>query len=144
LSRQSSIQEKGCEMNQTEVENSLPDSSAIHAALAAEEELIPSSGFLVSVMDRVQEESHRPAPIPFPWKRAIPGIILSGGVFGWGTVELVQQAMPAMRAFTIGQLQIAMPASRPLEAAGWVALAGAVSLVSWILSRRLAGESSLL
>ena len=42
--------------------------------LAAEEELVPSSGFLSSVMECVQEEAATPAPIPFPWKRVVLGV----------------------------------------------------------------------
>jgi len=52
--------------------------------LATEEELIPSSGFAASVMERIREETAAPRPIPFPWKQAVPGIVLAVGVFGWG------------------------------------------------------------
>ena len=44
--------------------------------LSAEDDLVPSSGFVGSVMDRVRLEASAPAPIPFPWKRAIPGLLL--------------------------------------------------------------------
>jgi hypothetical protein len=37
--------------------------------------------------------------------------------------------------------QIYAAAERPFEEAGWVVLALAVSLASWLLSRRLAGQS---
>lgn len=37
--------------------------------------LLPSSGFAASVMDAIQQQATAPAPIPFPWKRALPGII---------------------------------------------------------------------
>lgn len=44
-------------------------------ALAAEaDDLLPSSGFAESVMAAVQAEAADPAPIPFPWKRAAPGL----------------------------------------------------------------------
>ena len=55
--------------------------------LATEEDLVPSSGFAASVMDRIREETTAPPPIPFPWKRAVPGIVLAAGEFGWGAVE---------------------------------------------------------
>jgi hypothetical protein len=35
--------------------------------------LVPSSGFAASVMDAIHQEMSVPAPISFPWKRAIPG-----------------------------------------------------------------------
>jgi hypothetical protein len=42
--------------------------------LAHEDALVPSSGFAASVMDAIQEQAAVPAPIPFPWKLALPGI----------------------------------------------------------------------
>ncbi|MGO8719598.1 MAG: hypothetical protein ACLQMO_10305 [Acidobacteriaceae bacterium] len=41
------------------------------------EEIVPSSGFVASVMQAVREEAAAPAPIPFPWKWALPGLIVS-------------------------------------------------------------------
>lgn len=129
-------------MNQTKIENTQTPLSSIDSILASEEELIPSSGFLASVMDRVHNEARTPAPIPFPWKRAVPGVVLAVGVFGWAAVEFVRQAIPVMRTFSFGQAPISMPVSRPVEEAAWVALALVLSLLSWLLSRRLAGQSS--
>lgn len=43
--------------------------------LASEEEIRPSSGFVASVMDSVRHEATAPPPLPFPWKRALPGIL---------------------------------------------------------------------
>jgi len=42
--------------------------------LTAEEEIVPSAGFAQAVMDSVRRETSR--PIPFPWKRALPGLLL--------------------------------------------------------------------
>jgi hypothetical protein len=36
--------------------------------------LVPSSGFAASVMDAITAQSAAPAPIPFPWKLALPGL----------------------------------------------------------------------
>jgi hypothetical protein len=66
----------------------------IDRILAADQALVPSSGFLASVMDRVREEAAAPPPIPFPWKRALPGMALVAGVFGWCTFELMRHAVP--------------------------------------------------
>ncbi|MGP8225361.1 MAG: hypothetical protein ACLQGT_04330 [Terracidiphilus sp.] len=131
-------------MNRNQMNNSDMDPGKIDRILATEEELIPSSGFLASVMERVHEEARMPAPLPFPWKRAIPGIVLAAGVFGWGAFEFVRQALPAAREITFTQPHISISIGRPLEQAGWVAMALAVSLVSWLLARRLAGQSGLL
>jgi hypothetical protein len=112
--------------------------------LASEEAIVPSSGFLAAVMERVQDEARTPAPIPFPWKRAVPGILLAAVVFGWGGVELVRMGVSTLKeiSFTAPRLSSAM--AQPLEQAGWVALALGVSLASWLLARRLAGQSGLL
>jgi len=50
--------------------------NSIDRILASEEPLIPSLGFLDSVMERVREEAAAPPPIPFPWKRALPAFFL--------------------------------------------------------------------
>jgi hypothetical protein len=130
------------------------DSSArietrIDHILATEDALVPSSGFLASVMERVQQEAAAPPPIPFPWKRAIPGILLTAGVFGWGTFELIRTSGPAPGPFVLNWLALAPPHLSPavvasVQSAGWVALALGASLVSWLFSRRLAGRGGLL
>jgi hypothetical protein len=112
--------------------------------LATEEELIPSSGFLSSVMESVQEQAAAPPPIAFPWKRAIPGILLTSGVFGWGAVELVRLAPPLLRSLAFSSTHLSAAAVVSLENAAWVALALGTSLASWLFARRLAGGGGLL
>jgi len=128
-------------MNPNKIEISQTDSTAIDNFLANEDELIPSSGFLASVMERVQDESRAPAPIPFPWRRAVPGILLAAGVFGWGAYEFIRQGIPAVGSIALTPPHLSAALEGPLKQAGWVALALAVSLVSWLLSHRLAGHS---
>ena len=118
--------------------------SRIEEILASDEEIVPSSGFLGTVMERVHEEASAPPPIPFPWKRALPGLALVAGVFGWMGVELVRAGIPAMKQGLPATVQIPPGLVQPLEQAGWVALALAVSLASWLLARRLAGRAELL
>jgi hypothetical protein len=112
--------------------------------LVAEEELLPSSGFLASVMERVQEEAAAPAPIPFPWKRAIPGFLVAMIVLGGGAVELVRLSLSAVREISLAPPRLPAAVIQPVQGAGWVALALGASLLSWVLSRRLAGRSGLL
>ena len=104
--------------------------------LGAEEELVPSSGFLGSVMERVREEAAAPAPLPFPWKRALPGFLVAAVVFGWTGVEFARSIGPAMAVMKLPQIHVTAVSMRPLEQAGWVAAALAASLLSWIVSRR--------
>jgi hypothetical protein len=131
-------------MDGHEKENEATELTELDAILANEEELVPSSGFLTAVMERVEDEARMPAPIPFPWKRAVPGVILTAGVFGWGAVELVRQGVPAMKAHPITLPHVSFAITLPIEQAGWVALALGISLASWLLARRIVGRSDLL
>lgn len=51
--------------------------------LSAEEEIIPSLGFVSPVMDAVRHDAGAPRPIPFPWKRALPGLCAAGLAVAW-------------------------------------------------------------
>jgi hypothetical protein len=121
-----------------------PPLAQIDHILSNEEDLVPSSGFLASVMERVHEQAAAPVPILFPWKRAIPGILLAAAVLGWGAAVLVRSALPALRTLSLAAPHLPTTLTLPLEDAGWVALALAISLLSTLLSRRLAGRSGLL
>jgi hypothetical protein len=52
--------------------------------------------------------------------------------------------LPAASEFALTTPHISVAMERPLEQAGWIALALGVSLFSWLLSKRLAGRSGLL
>jgi hypothetical protein len=47
--------------------------------ILSEEEIMPSSGFVNSVMTAVRKEVQEPQAIPFPWKRAVP-LFVAGGI----------------------------------------------------------------
>jgi hypothetical protein len=112
--------------------------------LAGEPELVPSSGFLASVMDRVTEEATIPPPIPFPWKRAIPGMILALGVLCWGGFEVVRYLIQGATLHSLRSISIPMHFPAKADQAMWTAVACAVSLASWLLARRIAGRSGLI
>jgi hypothetical protein len=117
--------------------------------LATEEKLIPSSGFMASVMERVRQDAAPPPPIPFPWMWTVAGILLVGGVLGWGAFEIFRPDGLAVSLPTLNSLAFTLPRIPaafvgPVENAGWVALAGSVSLLCWLFSRRLAGSDGLL
>jgi hypothetical protein len=131
-------------MNQAKIDRSAMLDAKIEAILAGEEELIPSSGFLASVMERVQEEAVAPPPIPFPWKQAIPGILATTGVLAWGAVKLFRQGLPALNSPMLPLPHLPAALVVPVEQTGWVALALGVTLLSWLFSRRLAGRGGLL
>jgi hypothetical protein len=122
--------------------------------LATEEELMPTSGFQASVMDRVRQEAALPAPMPFPWMKAILVILVASGAVSWGAVELAHQGLPGLGLTGLNQIgqswltifpqHLSADLVRSLELAGWVALALGTSLASWLFSRRLAGRGGLL
>jgi hypothetical protein len=116
----------------------------IDRILADEEALLPSSGFVGAVMERIREEAAAPQPIPFPWKRALLGAVAACVGLGWGVVELIRLAIAAAHDHQPVALQIPSTLLQPMESLGWAALALVVSLASWKLSRRMGGESQLL
>lgn len=114
--------------------------------LSNEEEIAPLSGFTASVMEAVRREASAPPPIPFPWLRALPGIIVAGFTL---VAVLVQVIIQLVRAFSTPQIPVEWPAwlapilhasilKGPLGAAAiWVALALLLSLASVVFSMRI-------
>jgi hypothetical protein len=123
---------------------SLSAVAAVDRVLAGEEKLVPSSGFVAAVMERVREEAAAPAPIPFPWKRVAPGLVLLAGTFGWGAWQAVRFAGPAMHELAQNPPQIPAALLLHFEQTAWVALALTVSWAGWALSMRLMRRSGLL
>jgi hypothetical protein len=120
------------------------DASQIDYILSREDEILPSSGFAISVMDAVRREAAAPPPIAFPWKRALPGMVVAALalllVVAGGVMAIAQGYRPATP-----QLSMTVPFVMPsifnggLESAAiWIALALLVAFVSVKLSMRLA------
>lgn|SRR5215471_241200 len=59
--------------------------------ILSETEILPSSGFAAAVMEVVRREAEAPPPIPFPWKRALPGLVVAGAVLGVVLVMTIVQ-----------------------------------------------------
>lgn len=112
--------------------------------LSIEEELVPSSGFAASVMDRVREEAAAPQPIPFPWKRVLPGITLAAAGLVWCAVKLAQMGIAEMNTLSSARVHLDAAMVGSVESAGWVAAALGLSLLSWLLAWRVIGRSGLL
>jgi len=114
--------------------------------LSTEQEIIPSSGFLAGVMDAVRRDAAVLPPIPFPWKRALPGLCATGiamvSVLIAGSVLLIQGStnqrllakLPTAFA-SILEVWNALDAS-------WIALALVLSFVSVRLSMRSASRKT--
>ena len=102
--------------------------------LSRDDDIVPSSGFVFSVMDAVTREAATPPAIPFPWRRAVPGFV------AWA-VTLVAVAVAAFR-WTEDPSASAMAGLVEAAAsigAGWIVLALLMSFVSVKLAMRLAG-----
>ena len=61
--------------------------------ILSEEEILPSAGFTVSVMQAVQREAAAPPPIPFPWKRALLGVAAAVLTLAWVVVAIIVQGI---------------------------------------------------
>lgn len=96
----------------------------------APDSIVPSSGFAASVMEAVKRDAEVPPPIPFPWKRALPGLIICTAVL----VVLLRQTSawdpaPVIQATTN-------------STTGWILLAVLVSFLSVAISLRIAGRKA--
>jgi len=122
--------------------------AALDAALR-DDAILPSSGFAASVMAAVQRESAAPAALVFPWKRALPGLIVAVAVLALLLGVLVSAAVRAFH--TAPRAAASIPAVslrwrvdlQPLfhntapAAIVWVLLALAFSALTLLLCRRL-------
>ncbi|MFY9647519.1 MAG: hypothetical protein WAK29_20235 [Terriglobales bacterium] len=121
----------------------------IDCVLTREEDILPSSGFAVSVMDAVRREAVAPPPIPFPWVRALPG--MAAGVFALALVLVSGVAAIARSVHAPATVRFSVPSPSLLPslfqpnlegAAIWTVLALLAALVSVKLSMRLGAGSS--
>ncbi len=117
----------------------------LDSVLSKEDEIVPSSGFTASVMEAVHLEASAP-PIPFPWLRALPGIIVSGLMLVAVLVQIIIQAMKGFSApqpllneprwFTLNYLASILNAPIGL-ASVWLAVALLLTLACVMLSTHL-------
>jgi hypothetical protein len=129
------------------------DEDEIDRVLSREDEILPSSGFAVSVMDAVRREAATPPPIPFPWKLALPGLVVAGLTLVLTLVAGVAVIAQLGRTSTAAELSMSWQSvltsifrtgtglglQRDLESAAiWTALALLATWVSVKLSMRFA------
>ena len=110
--------------------------------LESEPSIVPSTGFVGSVMEAVEREATAPPAIPFPWKRVLPGIAVAVLAVGWAIVVAASffgrpaTAQPGLLVMP-PEIQWLVEIAK-MTGAGWLALALVLSLVSVKLSSRLA------
>ena len=118
--------------------------------LLEREEIVPSSGFVASVMEAVQQQAAAPAPIPFPWKWAVPGFVVSvalaiGMIARWfySAPRVSHTAQPVATALSMQTFSSSLPqvhvAVSTVVALEWSALALLVSFAAAWVSMRIAG-----
>jgi hypothetical protein len=119
---------------------------ALDRILSSEDQIVPSSGFAASVMDAVRREAATPPPIPFPWKRALPGLVLGvvalAGLFVAGVALRAPATFPATSsAYSLLQLlTAARVVAMKADGAGWAAVALLLTLASVFFSLRATGS----
>lgn len=111
--------------------------------LASEEEIAPSSGFAASVMERVREEAVAPQPIPFPWKRVLPALVIVAVGLAWCLLQMVRMALAAPLNLSGAVVHLSLFQAQSAKTAGWVVAALGISLLSWLLARRLVGRGEM-
>ncbi len=125
--------------------NQQSSESQLDRILSQEGALLPSSGFSASVMDAIQQQVAQPAPIPFPWKQAIPGLaaLLAGIViairFATAALRNTSPLPIDFRPVQAVVTQIIMPI---IVQSDPVLLAFAAAFACILLTRRLAMGSS--
>jgi hypothetical protein len=114
----------------------------IDRMLSLQDEILPSSGFTVSVMEAVLHEATAPPPIPFPWKRALPGLVIGAValllVLVAGVVAIVQtgQATPRQFSTPAPSAMLSLFHGGMESAVIWTLLSLVVAFVSVKLSTR--------
>ena len=120
-----------------------PNSEILDYVLRSEDELLPTSGFCLSVMQAVEEEVSTPAPIKFPWMWALPGIVAMIAAF----IMVIRYAGNSLKTSAsessfpsswLGQIWLTL---QHLQA-GPVFLTLASAYICLVLARRIAGAEN--
>jgi len=107
---------------------------------AGSDSILPSSGFAESVMTAVTREATTPAPISFPWKRALPGLVAAGAMAVLlivAVVVLLRSTPAAAPASTVDPQTVLAPVLHHATAALWLTVSLLVSVASLLFCRRL-------
>jgi hypothetical protein len=122
------------------------DEGEIDRILSRDDGILPSSGFAASVMDAVRREVAALPPIAFPWKRALPGIVVGACVLALVMVTGVAGIAQLVRASAVPDSPSVPPPifQGKLEyAAIWTVLALLVAFASVKLSMRRLGSEEV-
>ena len=116
--------------------------------LSAEQGIQPSANFARNVMAKVRMEAAAPPSMPFPWKRALPGLVLcvlslaamcGSAALRSGPQRLREAPGPSIWAGLLSDLGGLLRAAN-VGGLGWILLALLLTFASVMLSLRLAGR----
>ena len=112
----------------------------IDHALSGEVRIAPSPEFVNRVMDAVHREASAPAPISFPWKRAMPGFVAGALALMAMIVGLVGNARRPPAA--TNQSGLIASVAHAIEIAktyglGWILLTTLIAAACLVLSMRI-------
>jgi hypothetical protein len=110
----------------------------IDRILSREDEILPSSGFGAAVMEAVRSEAAAPPPIPFPWKRAWPGIVIGVGSLVLVLVAVVTAVVRSATEPITAEVVASMPSGMALLSHG-----GLQSAIVWTVLALLAAFVSV-
>ena len=115
----------------------------IDRMLSSEDGILPSSGFVASVLAAVRREAATPPPIPFPWTRAWPVAAAAAIALG-GAPTVIWYDVAHRVAASSGGGPVSASSIESLARVGagsgahWLMLAVALTLASVTASKRLA------
>jgi len=116
--------------------------------LSADEGIVPSANFTRNVMAKVRMEAAAPAPIAFPWKRALPGLVLCvlslaamcvAAFLRPSSQRLPEVSGPSIWTGLVSDLAGLLRAAN-VGGLGWILLALLLTFASVTLSLRLIGR----
>ncbi|MGD0368298.1 MAG: hypothetical protein ABSA94_12655 [Acidobacteriaceae bacterium] len=118
----------------------LSDPGFDRALSPGSDSILPSSGFADSVMTAVAREAAAPAPIAFPWKRALPGFVAAGAmaiVLIVAVVALLRPSAAASVAPSVDLQAVFAPVVHHATAALWLTVSLLIAVASLLFCRRL-------
>ncbi|HEY1500760.1 MAG TPA: hypothetical protein VGF88_14360 [Acidobacteriaceae bacterium] len=129
-------------MNPRQPNPPLTHADVDRALFADHDSILPSSGFAASVMSAVQAEAAAPAPLAFPWKRALPGLAVGAVVVVTVIVSVFLGFLRRLHAPVAGSPVDVRELLTPLAhlangGAFWVTVSLAISGACLLFCRRL-------
>jgi hypothetical protein len=97
-----------------------------------EGEIAPTSGFVSSVMYAVRREAATPAPVEFPWARALPGFAALFIALATCIVQFIREANLAHSSTALTASLVDLLASARPFGGGWIALVLLMTVASWV------------